>query len=105
MMAMPEARGLYHRAIVQSGSSYLQAFDRDAGTKHGRALLAAMGMQPGDAAKLAEMPMDKLVEGMAAAAKLPDKPDFRPIADGSCPDCWIASFVITQILHLGDGAT
>ena len=82
IMAMPEARGLYHRAIVQSGSSYLQAFDRDTGTKHARRLLAAMGMQPGDAAKLAEVPMQALVDGMTKAATLPDKPDFRPIADG-----------------------
>ncbi len=82
VMAMPSARGLFHRAIVQSGSYYLEAMDRDAATKQTRTLLAALDMQPADAAKLAALPMDKLLEGLAKAAKSSDKPNYRPVADG-----------------------
>jgi para-nitrobenzyl esterase len=82
MMAMPAAHGLFHRAIVQSGSYYLQAIDPDTGTRHARTLLAAMDMQPTDATRLATAPMDQIVAGMAKAAKLPNKPDFSPVADG-----------------------
>jgi para-nitrobenzyl esterase len=81
VMAMPEAQGLFHRAVVQSGSYYLQAIDPDAGTRRARSLLAALDMQPADAAKLSDLPMDRLVAGLTKAAAA-DKPDFSPVADG-----------------------
>jgi para-nitrobenzyl esterase len=82
IMAMPAARGLYHRAIVQSGSYYLQAMDRDAGTRQARTLLQALDMDPKDAAKLADLPAQTLLDGFAKASKTPDKPNYRPVVDG-----------------------
>jgi para-nitrobenzyl esterase len=53
VMAMPDAAGLFHRAIVQSGSyarnAHLQAMSPEEGTRHARTLLAALEIQPGDA--------------------------------------------------------
>lgn len=82
LMAMPEAAGLFHRAIVQSGSYYLKAMDPDAGTMQARQLLAALGIQPGDARQLLSLPVDALVAGLAQASKTAPAPNFRPVADG-----------------------
>ncbi len=82
MMAMPAASGLFQRAIVQSGSYYLKAMDADAGTREARTLLAALDIQPADAAKLATLPAETLVAGLAKAQKSPDKPNFRSVVDG-----------------------
>jgi para-nitrobenzyl esterase len=82
LMAMPEAAGLFHRAIVQSGSYYLKAMDADAGTKQSRQLLAALDIQPGDARQLLSLPADALVAGLARALKTAPAPNFRPVADG-----------------------
>jgi para-nitrobenzyl esterase len=82
IMAMPAARGLYHRAIVESGSYYLEAMDKDAGTKKALALLKALDMDPKDAAKLVDLPMQALLAGFAKASKTPDKPNYRPVVDG-----------------------
>jgi para-nitrobenzyl esterase len=82
LMAMPEAAGLFHRAIVQSGSYYLKAMDADAGTKQARQLLAALDIQPGDARQLLSLPADALVAGLARALKTAPAPNFRPVADG-----------------------
>ena len=82
MLAMPAAKGLFHRAVVQSGSYYLQAIDPDMATKRTRLLLDAMGMQPGDGAKLAEVPMAALVAGLTKVSKTAEKPEYSPVADG-----------------------
>jgi para-nitrobenzyl esterase len=82
IMAMPAARGLYHRAIVQSGSYYLQAMDRDAGTRQAATLLKALEIDPRDAARLIDLPTQTLLDGFAKASKTPDKPNYRPVVDG-----------------------
>jgi para-nitrobenzyl esterase len=82
LMAMPEAAGLFHRAIVQSGSYYLKAMDPEAGTKQARQLLAALDIQPGDARQLVSLPADALVAGLARVLKTSPAPNFRPVADG-----------------------
>ncbi len=86
IMAMPEAVGLFHRAIVQSGSyarnAHLQAMSPDEGTRHARTLLATLEMAPGDAATLATLPMDALIAGTAKVARGPDRAIWRPVADG-----------------------
>jgi para-nitrobenzyl esterase len=83
MMAMPAGKGLFHRAIVQSGSyarnAHLEAMKPDEAAKHTRALLAALEIAPADAAKkLVELPMDALVEGLKKASPL----WWAPVADG-----------------------
>ncbi len=82
LMAMPLAAGLFHRAIVQSGSYMLQALDAEAGAAITRKMLTALDIAPTDAAKLATLPMEALVAGMAKAQKMPGGLDFRPVADG-----------------------
>ncbi len=82
IMAMPAARGLFHKAIVQSGSYYLAAMDRERGTRQAEVLLRVLDIKSADAAKLATLPMERLVQGLEATAKTPEKPNFRPVVDG-----------------------
>ncbi len=82
LMAMPAAQGLYHKAIVQSGSYYLQAMDAAAGTRQTLALLEALDMKAGDAATLASLPVARLVEGLAKAMRGPAKANYRPVVEG-----------------------
>lgn len=82
LMAMPVARGLFHKAVVQSGSYYLQAMSAAEGTKLTVALLDALGLKPDDAAKLAELPVAQLVDGMDKTMRGPAKANYRPVVDG-----------------------
>lgn len=82
LMAMPAARGLFHRAIVQSGSYYLQAMTAEQGTKQAIALLEAVGLKPSEVGKLATMPMAALVAGTEKAAAGPARASFQPVIDG-----------------------
>jgi len=83
MMAMPAAKGLFHRAIVQSGSyarnAHLEAMKPAEATRHTRALLTALEIEPSDAGKkLAGLPMDALVAGTKKVPSL----WWAPVADG-----------------------
>ena len=82
IMAMPAAAGLFHRAIVQSGSYYLKATDADQAAAITRKLLAALDVAPADAAKVATMPMATLLAGMDKAQKTLGGVNFQPVADG-----------------------
>ena len=82
LMAMPAAQGLYHKAIVQSGSYYLQAMDAATGTRQTLALLEALDIKVGDAARLASLPTERLVEGLAKAMRGPARANYRPVVDG-----------------------
>ena len=50
MMAMPAGKGLFHRAIIQSGTyarnAHLEAMSADTATRHAQTLLAALDLQP-----------------------------------------------------------
>ena len=60
LMAMPDAKGLFHRAIIQSGPGIrLQA--RDKATEMAHALLDELGLPTGDVAKLHELPVDAIL--------------------------------------------
>jgi para-nitrobenzyl esterase len=77
LMAMPAAKGLFHRAIMQSGGS-LRANTRENATKAAAAMLAALGLKPNQVDELQKLPMDKLV----AAARGPAAFGLAPVVDG-----------------------
>lgn len=82
LMAMPAARGLFHRAIVQSGSYYLQAMTAEQGTREAVALLDAAGLKANEAGKLFTMPVDALIAATEKAAAGPRRANFQPVIDG-----------------------
>src|SRR5204862_1125799 len=58
LMAMPPAKGLFHRAIIQSGAA-LRGTPKDAATKSAEAFMAKVGAKTVD--QLQAMPMAQLI--------------------------------------------
>jgi para-nitrobenzyl esterase len=82
LLAMPQARGLFHKAIVQSGS-HLDGLTPDEATKHAQAFLAAVDVAPTDLPRLARLPAEKLVAGLKKVMEAPGpKPNYSPVVDG-----------------------
>jgi para-nitrobenzyl esterase len=86
LLGMPSARGLFQRAIPQSGACH-HFHATEMGTRVAGTLLEALGIERGDAPRaLREMPAQKLVEGQAQTTLklgttlglLP----FQPVIDG-----------------------
>ena len=84
MMAMPAGKGLFHRAIIQSGTyarnAHLEAMSADTATRHAQTLLAALGLT--DARQLLDLPMERLIEGTVIASQARERAVWRPVADG-----------------------
>ena len=62
MMAMPSAKGLFHRAIIES-SPALRALDARRATDAAERLLAKLGIKANQIKKLQKVPMKKAVRG------------------------------------------
>jgi len=81
LLAMPAAKGLFHRAIIQSGP-WLKAVPRETATRFARAFLDHLGAQPGELEKLQTLSAAEIQA--AAAAVTPDNSigGFSPSVDG-----------------------
>ncbi|HXH20715.1 MAG TPA: carboxylesterase family protein, partial [Dehalococcoidia bacterium] len=84
LLAMPAAKGLFHRAIVQS-SVTLRAIERDRATEMAERLLAKLGIGRGELGKLQVLPHEQLTEAIgvqggdgAAGGGF----NFAPVMDG-----------------------
>ncbi len=86
LMGMPAAKGLFHRAIVQSGSE-VTSQPRAAATKAAEAFMAGLGLQPNQVDQMAQLPMERLVAALAArtGGGGPGGGGFRgaPVVDGT----------------------
>ena len=61
LLASPAARGLFHKAIPQSGAAHT-GYDRDRSARVARALLDTLGLQPQDFARLKDIPTDAILK-------------------------------------------
>jgi para-nitrobenzyl esterase len=68
LMAMPSAKGLFHRAAVESGSS-LRAISADYSLKLAAATLAELGMSANQAEMLAGVPYPRLLAAASTAQR------------------------------------
>jgi para-nitrobenzyl esterase len=66
LMAMPAAKGLFHRAIAQSGVA-LRGMTADASAGAARALLDQLGVGARDLDRLQEMPFERILAALQAA--------------------------------------
>lgn len=87
ILAMPSAKGLFHRAIVQSGST-LKVGDQDYSRQLGLALLDELGVEPAEAeARLGEFTYEELAAaGNRASRKMRTegmRGGFGPVLDGN----------------------
>lgn len=76
LMAMPAARGLFHRAIVESGSG-LRAIPADVAGKNAETLLGPLGITKNRIDELQRLPMEQLLAAMKSSG-----PRLAPVVDG-----------------------
>ena len=86
LMSMPGARGLFHRAIIESGAVLRLTTHEDA-VKYTDLLLAELGLKAGQIRELQGVPMDRLLAADAAvqkkiAAREPGMTPNSPMVDG-----------------------
>ncbi|CAN5798777.1 carboxylesterase/lipase family protein [soil metagenome] len=89
LMALPGARGLFHKAIIQSGPA-VQMADRSDGTRTARLVLEQLGLDASDAGQLRALPPAKLLEAQAAVQAGVSRTSFadrrrygfNPVIDG-----------------------
>jgi len=81
LLAMPAAKGRFHRAIVQSGP-WLKAVSREAATKYAKALLDHLGIEPGKLERLATLSAAELQSAAAAVVSGNVIGGFSPSVDG-----------------------
>lgn len=79
MMAFEPARGLFHRAAVQSGSA-LRMDGRELAQEKTRRLFAELDIPEGDVARLKEVPLRDLKR--AAGVAMSGLGQWRPVVDG-----------------------
>ncbi|MCC6387134.1 MAG: carboxylesterase/lipase family protein [Dehalococcoidia bacterium] len=83
LLAMPAARGLFHKAILQSGTG--RASDRATARTLAEAMLAELGLDAASAGKILELPAAAIVDAqtaVAAKAARTGGPRFGPVIDG-----------------------
>ena len=76
LMAMPAAKGLFHRAICQSGSA-IKGISRANAKKTAQPLLTRLNLTPGQLDQLQSMPFDKVTDAIKAPGL-----SFGPVVDG-----------------------
>ncbi|MEO8595456.1 MAG: carboxylesterase/lipase family protein [Candidatus Solibacter sp.] len=82
LMAMPSAKGLFHRAVVESGSSLRQGTQENS-RKLAAAMLVELNLNPSQVGELEKIPAARLFEASAAALKKLAPPTQRGAAPGA----------------------
>jgi para-nitrobenzyl esterase len=90
LLAMPSARGLFHRAIVQSGAA-IRVSTRERANALAEAVLRELGLPANECDRLQQLPAERILAAIAPAARavgrsrwpLLDRYDFGPVVDGA----------------------
>ena len=83
LMTMAAAKGLFHKAIIQSASSHLRLATPDHAARAGHCLLTALGLDAATASAIHDVPADRLLAAYDAAVAARNGNDsFRPVIDG-----------------------
>jgi para-nitrobenzyl esterase len=77
LMAMPAAKGLFHRAIAMSGSA-VKGEPRDRATKGAEMFLAKLGLKSNQVDELQKLPQAQLLQAMREVRGL----QLNPVVDG-----------------------
>jgi para-nitrobenzyl esterase len=78
MLAIPSAKGLFHSAGIQSGST-IRSATREQATKSAELLLAKLGISKTNIADIQKLPWQQILE---AQASLGGNAAFTPVVDG-----------------------
>ena len=94
LMAMPSAKGLFHRAVVESGST-LRVGEEEVSRSTAAALLKELGLDKSSVEKLHDIPIDVLeaaavkilrpprLTGVVNFRSMSERPGWYPVMDGS----------------------
>jgi len=82
LLAMPSAKGLFHRAIVESGAA-VKVVDREVAVRNSEQLLAKLGIEKKNVRALQKLPVEKIMAAYFAVMK--DNPDVDPSFGGFSP--------------------
>ncbi len=87
LLAMPSAKGLFHRACIESGAT-IKLVDRDQGTRVAERLLAKLGVAKPQVRDLQNLPVDKIMSAYFAVVRDMAGEDqmtagFSPTVDGA----------------------
>jgi para-nitrobenzyl esterase len=90
LLAMPAARGLFQRAIIQSGAA-IRVSTRERASALAEAVFKELGLGRGECEKLQTLPAKRLLAAIAPASRavgrtewpLLERYDFGPVVDGS----------------------
>jgi para-nitrobenzyl esterase len=88
LMTMPQARGLFRRAILQSTPFGRMTRTKDDAHRIGRRLLDVLGLKPDEAAKLKSLPFERFIPAQGEVGRLEKKfadaqAPFWPVLDGT----------------------
>jgi len=81
LMAMPSAKGLFHRAAVQSGSA-LRLVTREAGTSSAEKLLKQLNLDKSRIADIQKLSWEQILDAQTAVAGTGPGGPFSPVVDG-----------------------
>ena len=92
LLAMPSAKGLFHRAVVESGAA-LRGGTKETANKTAETLLKELGLKPGQGRELQQVPLDKLMDagnkvrfGTVVDGKVLPADPFEPVASSLSAD-------------------
>ena len=81
LMAMPVAKGLFHKAIVESATPVLRAIPAEAAAASAQQFLNYLGLKPNQVDQLQQMSMEKLLTAMHELTTNGALP-LEPVVDG-----------------------
>jgi para-nitrobenzyl esterase len=81
LLGMPSAKGLFHRAAIQSGVA-LRLNTREQSNELTKAMLNELGITPNHIDELQSMPVNRLLSAMAKTADRNAEVQFSPVVDG-----------------------
>jgi para-nitrobenzyl esterase len=82
LLAMPSAKGLFHRAIIESGAA-VKVVDREVAVRNAQQLLAKLGVDKNNVRELQKLPVEKIMAAYFAVVK--DNPNVDPSLGGFSP--------------------
>jgi para-nitrobenzyl esterase len=81
LLATPEAAGLFHKAVVQSGSM-IRAATPEKATASAKAFMERLGLTPEQTKELRSMPMQRIVDALNGLPPAGGPVSFNPVMDG-----------------------
>ena len=82
LLAMPAAKGLFHRAAIQSGSA-LRLTSRETATRSAERMLAQIGLDNSRVTELQDVPVEMMMSAQAALGAQSPPFGFGPMVDGA----------------------